>query len=294
LLRGRGYRPARRTRLRQAGDRVIKIKGEVRIKMKIIDLSNEYEKLYFVCLEDWSDEMKEAGDHKENWYNKMKDKGLRVKLALGDNGQVGGMIQYTPVEYSFVEGEYLYLINCIWVHGYKEGRGNFQKRGMGKALLQAAEDDVKALGAKGIAAWGIALPFWMKASWFKKQGYKKVDQQGFLGQVLLWKPFTDDATPPKWINQKKKPELVPGKVTVTAFLNGWCPAQSLAFERAKMAAAKFGSDVVFQHIDTFDRDTFLEWGISDALFIDGKPVRTGPPPSYEKLRKIIAQKVKKL
>ncbi len=262
--------------------------------MKIIDLSNEHEKLYFVCLEDWSEEMKEAGDHKETWYNKMNDKGLRVKLALDDNGQVGGMIQYTPVEHSFVEGKDLYLVNCIWVHGYKEGRGNFQKRGMGKALLQAAEDDARALGAKGIAAWGIPLPFWMKASWFKKQGFTKVDQQGFLGQVLLWKPFTNDAIPPKWIRQKKRPELIPDKVAVTAFLNGWCPAQNLTFERAKRAAAKFGSDVIFQQIDTFNRDNLLEWGISDALFIDGKQVRTGPPPSYEKIRKIIATRVRKL
>ena len=262
--------------------------------MKIIDLSNEHEKLYFVCLEDWSEEMKEAGDHKETWYNKMNDKGLRVKLALDDNGQVGGMIQYTPVEHSFVEGKDLYLVNCIWVHGYKEGRGNFQKRGMGKALLQAAEDDARALGAKGIAAWGIPLPFWMKASWFKKQGFTKVDQQGFLGQVLLWKPFTNDALPPKWIRQKKRPELIPDKVAVTAFLNGWCPAQNLTFERAKRAAAKFGSDVIFQQIDTFNRDNLLEWGISDALFIDGKQVRTGHPPSYEKIRNIIAKRVRKL
>jgi len=262
--------------------------------MKIIDLPDEHKQLYFMCLEDWSEEIKEAGDHKENWYNKMKDKGLRVKLALDDNGQVGGMIQYTPIEQSFAEGNDLYLINCIWVHGHKRGRGNFQKRGMGKTLLQAAEEDVRALGTKGIAAWGIPLPFWMKASWFRKQGFKKVDQQGFLGGVLLWKPFTDDAIPPKWINQKKKPELIPGKVTVTAFLNGWCPAQNLTFERAKRAAAKFGSDVVFQQIDTFNRDNLLKWGISDALFIDGKQVRTGPPPTYEKIRNIIAKRVSKL
>ena len=262
--------------------------------MKVVDLINEYEKLYFVCLEDWSEEMKEAGDHKQVWYNKMKDKGLRVKLALDDNGEVGGMIQYTPVEHSFVEGKDLYFVNCIWVHGYKEGRGNFQKRGMGKALHSAAEDDARALGAKGIAAWGIPLPFWMKASWFRKQGYTKVDKQGFLGNVLLWKPFTNDATPPKWIRQKKKPELIPGKVTVTAFLNGWCPAQNLAFERAKRAAAELRDKVVFQQIDAFDRNNFLEWGISDALFIDGKQMRTGPPPSYKKIKNTIAKKAKKL
>ncbi len=262
--------------------------------MKIIDLSDEHEKLYFLCLEDWSEEIKEAGDHKENWYNRMKDKGLRVKLALDDGGEVGGMIQYTPIEQSFAEGTDLYLINCIWVHGHKEGRGNFQKRGMGKALLQAAEDDARALGAKGIAAWGIPLPFWMKASWFRKHGYTRVDKQGFLGQVLLWKPFTDGAIPPKWLRQKKQPEVTPGKVTVTAFLNGWCPAQNMVFERARRAASEFGDKVVFQPINTFDRDTFLEWGISDALFVDGKQVRTGPPPSYEKIKNAIAKKMKRL
>jgi hypothetical protein len=33
--------------------------------MKIIDISPEHENMYFCCLEDWSDEMKEAGDNKE-------------------------------------------------------------------------------------------------------------------------------------------------------------------------------------------------------------------------------------
>ena len=65
--------------------------------MKVIDLTEEYKKLYFVCLEDWSAEVKEAGNHKEIWFNKMQDKGLRVKIALDDRGEVGGMIQYVPI-----------------------------------------------------------------------------------------------------------------------------------------------------------------------------------------------------
>ena len=78
-----------------------------------------------MCLEDWSDEMKEAGDHKEHWYRKMKDKGLGVKIAVTEDDKVVGMIQYVPLEYSTAEGDNLYFINCIWVHGYKEGVGNF-------------------------------------------------------------------------------------------------------------------------------------------------------------------------
>lgn len=260
--------------------------------MEVVDLTEEHEKLYFLCLEDWSDEMKESGNHKEIWYNKMKDKGIRVKLAKDDNGEIGGMIQYLPIENSILEGKDMYFIPCIWVHGHKEGRGNFQKKGMGKALLKAAEEDAKKKGAKGISAWGLSMPIWMKASWFKKQGYKKVDKNGMA--VLLWKPFSNDAVPPKWIREKKKPKKAPGKVTVTAFMNGWCSVQNMVFERAKRASAEFGDKVLFQGINTSNRKIFLEWGISDALFIDGKEVRTGPPPSYEKIKKIIAKKVKKL
>jgi GNAT superfamily N-acetyltransferase len=259
--------------------------------MEIIDLRDTDRELYFLCLEDWSDEMREAGDHKKRWYSEMKDKGLRVKLALDDAGRVGGMIQYLPVEHSFVDGRDLYIVNCIWVHGHKHGRGNFQKKGMGKALLEAAENDARELGAAGMAAWGMAIPVFMRASWFKKRGYVPADRMGF--QVLLWKPFEAGAVAPKWIREKKRPDAGRGKVAVTVFLNGWCPAMNMSCERARRAAAEFGEKVEFRTVDTMDRNVFLDWGIWDGLFIDGKPVRTGPPPSYAKIRGKIARRVKK-
>jgi N-acetylglutamate synthase-like GNAT family acetyltransferase len=259
--------------------------------MDIIDLTEKYHRQYFCCLEDWSDEMKEAGNHKEIWFNEMRDKGLRVKIAVEDE-KVCGMIQYVPADYSFVKGKDLYFINCIWVHGHKKGIGNYQKRGIGKALLQSAENDIKSMKQKGVTAWGISLPFWMKASWFKKQGYKKVDRSGMA--VLLWKPFTEDANPPEWIKEKKRPQKKEGRVVVTSFINGWCPAQNIVHERAKRASQEFGTLVEFQEINTFKRKVFCEWGISDALFIDGKQMKTGPPPSFEKIKKKIRKRVKKI
>ena len=260
--------------------------------MDIIDLSEENEELYFKCLEDWSKEMQESGRHKRDWYSQMKDRGLRVKLARDDNGTIGGMIQYIPCEYAWIEGKDIHFILCIWVHSYKEGRGDFRKKGMGKALLKAAEDDSRELGSKGIAAWGISLPFWMRASWFRKQGYMKVDKE--KGMVLLLKPFSKDVVHPKWMRPKKVPGTTLGRVNVTAFLNGWCPAGNIAFERARKVSKEFGSIIDFNVIDTKDAETFKEWGISSGLYLDGKEIRTGPPPSYEKLKKIIGRKVKKL
>lgn len=260
--------------------------------MKVYDMKPEHEALYFHCLEEWSDDMKESGNHKASWYEKMKNRGLGVKLVENDDGVIAGMIQYFPIEYSPAEGKDLYFIPCIWVHGHKQGRGNLQKRGLGKALLDAAEEDVKQRGAKGMVAWGLALPIWMKASWYKKQGYKKVENM--KGAVLVWKPFTDDAEPPQWIKSGASPEKVPGKVTVTALVNGCCPVGAIAYERAKRAAEEIGDKVVFQGVNTSDRETFLKWGLTDALFLDEKRLGWGPPLSYEKIHKAINKKVRKL
>jgi hypothetical protein len=162
---------------------------------------------------------------------------------------------------------------------------------MGRALIQAAEDDVRSRGAKGLVVWGLSLPFFMRASWFKKQGFSPVDKVGM--QVLLWKPFTADAQPPRWIKPKKRPESSSAKVEVRAFVDGWCTSMNMITERARRASAEFGDRVDFQTIDTWRSEVFAEWGIRDGLFINGKEVRTGPPPSYDKIKSKIAKQAKK-
>ena len=260
--------------------------------MRIIDISEENKSIYFHCLEHHSDEMAEAVSAKEKWYNEMKEKGLRVKLAEDDTGDIGGMIQYFPVEESWIEGRDLYFVSCIWVHSNKDGKKNFQGKGMGKALMKAAEEDVKTLGKKGIVVWGTSLPVWMKASWYKKQGYTPVDKKGMFGDVLLWKTFADDALPPKWIRSRKKPETSRDKVKVTCMSNGWCSAMNLSCHRVKEVAGEFGDDVVLEEVSAGDQKAYREWGTSDVIFIDGKKISMGPPPSKEKIRKIIEKKVK--
>ncbi len=163
---------------------------------------------------------------------------------------------------------------------------------MGRALLAAAEDDARQLGAKGMAAWGVWLPFWTKASWFKQQGYRKTDRQGLA--VLLWKPFVEDGQPPRWFPAGvKELEPVPGEVNVTAFSSGWCLAQNLVYERAKRAAAELGEQVVLREIDTSERSAVGEWGMTDAMLVDGRDLQKGPPPSYDKVREAIAKRLRR-
>ena len=261
--------------------------------MKIVDLASKYKNDYFTCFEDWSDEMVEAGEYKKNvWLEKKKKEGLRVKLAREENGNIVGMIHYVPIEKAPVIGKDLFYIYCIWVHGYKQGVGNYQGKGIGRALLKAAEEDIRNRGAKGVVAWGIVLPFFMRSKWFKKEGYHKVDNDGML--ELVWKPFTEDAVPPKLYKQKKKPGKGKGSVSITCIRNGWCPAQNLAVERVKRAIAEYEDKISYLEIDTEDREKLEEWGISDAVFVDGKNIVAGPPPGYKSIKKFIDKRVKAL
>ncbi len=260
--------------------------------MKITDISPDTESQYFCCLEEWSDDIKEAGNYKEKWYNEMKGKGLKVKFALDENNVIGGMIQYLPVEYSIFEGKDLYAVLCIWVHGHKQGRGVFRGRGMGKALLKAAEDDARQLGANGLVAWGLILPVFMRASWFKRHEYKVVDRSGIMR--LLWKPFNDKAVAPQFIKKKKQPLKGHEKVNITMFRSGWCQSMNVTCERMKRASLEFPGKINLQEHDTIDKNVAEEWGISDALFIDGREIGLGPPVSYEKLRKKIKKSVRRI
>ena len=132
----------------------------------------------------------------------------------------------------------------------------------------------------------------LSQAWFKKQGYRKVDRNGI--SVLLWKTFTEKAHPPRWIRAKKKPERVPGIVTVTALANGWCSGTNGMIERAKKICSEIGDKVVFHEIDMNSREALREWGLSDGLFVDDRNIYKGPPLPYEKIKKIIEKRVRKL
>ena len=73
-----------------------------------------------------------------------------------------------------------------------------------------------------------------------------------------------------------KPVLTEGRVTVTSFVNGWCPAQNIVHERPG-GPLRVGDSVVFDVINTLDRSNLEKWGIADALFIDSKRCGLGLP-----------------
>lgn len=259
--------------------------------MEVIDLAPGLEPLYCRCLagEDWP--WLAGVPRKEAWYRELRAQGLAVKLARDETGSIGGMIQYAPAKFSFTEDRDAYFVYCIWIPDPKKGP-SLRGRGVGKALLEAAEADVRQRGGKGLAVWGMRLPFWMKASWFRRQGYRPVDRLGLA--VLLWKPFAAAAAVPRWERPRKMPELVPGKVVLDAFSTGWCPVANTNLEHARRAAGVLGARVVYREYNTRDPAVREEWGMTDTVLLDGKPLVKGPPLPYEKIEKKIARRVKRL
>ncbi len=259
----------------------------------IVNLESRHEPLFTSCLEDRLPEAKEAGDHRARWIRHMKEHGLGVKLAVDEKDILIGMIQYVPAAQTLLEGgDGCCFIQCIWVVNFADDRGNHQRHGLGTRLLEAAEEDARARGATGMAAWGLVIPVWMKASWFRGHGYRRVDRSGVAG--LMWKPFVDGVTTPRFVRPKKKPARVPGQVTVTSFLHGACRAGNVAHERARRACEEIGAPVVYRVVDTLDMETAREWGILDGLYVDDREIRTGPPPSYASIRQVIDRSARRV
>ncbi len=145
---------------------------------------------------------------------------------------------------------------------------------------------------QGMAAWGIAMPFWMRSSWFKKHGYVSADR--LEGSELVWKPFVAGASPPAWITPGQAPDPVEGQVTLTAYLSGWCPSMNLTYERARKVAQEIGAPVEFVTIDTSSHREMVRTGHADAVYLDGKALQTGAPPSEQAIRRKVEKRIRRL
>ncbi|MFW5717025.1 MAG: GNAT family N-acetyltransferase [Spirochaetota bacterium] len=262
---------------------------------EIVDLGEESLPAFCGCLAPDEETMREAGRIKADWCRRKMGHGFGAKLARLSDGSLAGMIQYLPIAESPAAGENLFFVSCVWIPPAKRNAAGRQRgRGIGSALLRAAEEDARARGAGGLVVWGTTLPFFMRSAWFRKRGYEAVDKDGI--SELLWKPFDPSATPPRWRSPSplSASDLVPGKVTVTRFVNGVCPAMNAVHERFARAAAELGDRVVVKTVDTSTPEAVERWGQTDAISIDGRPVPMGPPPSYAKILKTLRKAVRRL
>lgn len=251
--------------------------------MKLLDVDRETEGTFLRCLHDERPDDPRVVALRRRWFDAYRDKGLRAKVLVLDTGEVAALCQYMPVEQTHIVGEDLLAILCIWVHGYDHHIGNRQGNGYGRYILEAIEEDARASGAAGVVAWGMDFPYWNPVSFYEHMGYSRVDKDGMA--VLVWKLFTETASPPKFLRQTRRPVGDPGRISVVAFVNGWCTGACENCVTAREAVEGLEEIVDYRDIDTTDPEVLTAWGISDGLYVEGEPYRPYEPPwTSEELR----------
>lgn len=251
--------------------------------MKLIDVDASTQGTFLRCLHDEAPDDPRVIGLRRRWFESHRDKGLRSKVLVLDGGEVVGLCQYMPIEHTHFVGQDLIAILCIWVHGYDHHVGNRQGNGYGRHILESIEEDARASGAAGVAAWGMDFPYWNPVSFYEHMGYSRVDKAGMA--VLVWKPFVGTASPPRFLREVRPPARDSRKVSVAVFMNGWCTGGCAQCVTVREAVAGLEDIVDYLEVDSSDPVALRSWGISDGIFVEGEPYRPYEPPCTSEVLK---------
>lgn len=261
------------------------------IEVKDMDESSEYYASTCTHVNE-SEEIDMDAKRRLVWLKNMHEKGLRVKVVYVD-GEIAGFLNMMPMEHSSMGplGDDLMVVWCLTVP--KEFKG----RGAGRALMEAAEEEARRQGKKGLVTYGYRWDFWfMPASFLEKHGFEPVDSRSFNPEeesdevaemVLLWKPFDNSAQPPRFPESTYEFKPVPGKVVVDLFWDISCQTTNTEGRRVKEVAEEFGDKVVLNEHPTHDHDVFMKYQKHRGIFINGKEIGWGHEAPKEGVREAI-------
>lgn len=225
------------------------------------------------------------------WIRKMMKKGLAISVALekpeakkinykwaGEmihadlavHGWVPkGLLESVPIRFALepVKGENSLFINCVWV------LPPFWRTGVARHLMKSFIDQAKQQGGAGVLAYegdrwfGTSIEY-MSSGFFKKFGFKEVarDERRVLLHLDL--------------GAREKPELIyprsrslekSDKTIIDALFNSQCPWSKFMVDELDKNLRKYPS-VTVNIVNTDDRKTIEEFGMSRGVFINGRPV----------------------
>lgn len=255
--------------------------------MEVVDLTYEYMNFVSVCthIDDQNEETDKIVRVREAWIKESMAKGLKVKVAVDDNGKPIGFAHCLPIELGTwgMSGKDLMTIPCL-TRQYKRVYNREQGSGVGRALMKAVEAEAKKT-KKGVAVLCYDNDFWfMPYSFFKKLGYKEVARQG--NTVIVLKAW-EKVDPPVMhkLNYKFKPTK--GKVVVDIFWHPICSTSICEIQRVREVCAEYGDRVILNEYNCGVKDMLEKHQTSRALFFNGKYKRWGYEAPRDGLRKEI-------
>lgn len=218
-----------------------------------------------------------------DWFHRMFDeKGLRIKVALVA-GEHAGFAYLYPIETCpwDPKGKDLMVITCL--------DAEKKKQGIGKALMQAAEEDARAQGKKGICVIGYYWEemWFMPAEFFEHLGYEVVQKKD--NAALLFKRFDESVEIPRFLESQYKFKPVPGKVVVDLFHTHSCLTTYTEAERVRKVCAEFGDKVVLNQYNADDPEILKKYQVYRAIYVNGSEIGWGYEAPWEGIREAISK-----
>jgi len=180
-------------------------------------------------------------------------------------------------------GDELMVLPCLYVPSRIAGRG------AGRALVEAIERDARAAGHAGVTVTAYrdipGAEWFMPAAFFERLDYRPADERG--REVLLWKPFRDDAKPPRFLQPQFAFEPIEGVCVVDLFWNRFCQTSGIEAQRVREVCGEFGDRVVLREYPAEDRETLLRYQTSRAIYVDGREIGWGYEAPREGIRAAI-------
>ncbi|MBN1351056.1 GNAT family N-acetyltransferase [candidate division KSB1 bacterium] len=237
--------------------------------MEFVEATKETQDAFFCCLTDCKIEDSENAQIRQKWHNEHKDKGCSAKVLRLDNGEVVGRCHTAPIKYSPLIGNDLMLILCLYVHMYQRHKGDQRGKGFGKYMLERIEEDARASGFKGLAAWAMVWD-WNPVSFYEHLGFSRADQEDKA--VAIWKPFCADAEPPKLMRLPALPIHKQAKIHVFAADNAWCNGCN-KLRIVREAIEGLENIVDYHEAGAPHQNRIIHLGNVGGVFLDGKVYR---------------------
>jgi GNAT superfamily N-acetyltransferase len=243
------------------------------LEVVVRDMQSEDEYFVSTCSHvEESEEIDACAEKRRELFRDLAGQGGVFKVALIDDEHVG-FAYGLPIDRApwGPLGQDLMVIPCLYVSGESTGHGT------GQALIESIERVAMESGFAGVTVTGYreipGAKWFMPAAYFERLDYRAVDERGT--QVLLWKPFRDNASPPHFLQPHYVFEPVEGKVAVDLFWNGFCLTSGIEARRVRDVCAEFGDRVVLREYNAEDRETLLRYQISRAIYVAGREIFWG-------------------
>jgi len=253
--------------------------------LRIRDMEPDDEYFVSTCSHvDESEEIDAAAAKRRALLYELAARGGRFKAALF-RGKHVGFAHGVPIDRSSWGpiGRDLMVIPCLVVLNDATGRG------IGRALIESIERDARPAGFAGVTITAYrdipGAEWFMPAGYFERLGYRVVDERGV--EVLLWKPFRDDASPPRFLRREYVFEPVDGKAVVDLFWNDFCQTSGIEAQRVREVCAEYGDRVVLREYNAEDRETLLRHQTPRAIYVNGEEIFWGYEAPREGIRAAI-------